>query len=423
MKRIIKEAFRKLGVEISRYVPNPHEDIVSLKPENECKGNVLLSLWIEPFLVRDSEAISNTHAHNWRSLQVARTFLDLGYDVDVVDYRNGTFIPEKKYTFFVAFRTNFERIAGLLNNDCIKIVHLDTAHWLFNNSASFRRGLSLQQRKGVTLTGLRIVETNMAIECADYATVSGNQFTIGTYSYSKKPIFRIPYPTCAVYPWSEEKNYEACRNNFLWFGSSGFVHKGLDLVLDVFAEIADCHLYVCGPIQSEKDFEQAYYKELYQTPNIHTLGWVDIDSPEFIEITNKCVGLIYPSCSEGGGGSAITCMQAGVIPIVSYESSVDVEDFGIILKESSLEEIKAAIQMITRLSAEKLGSMSRKAWEFATANHTREKYAEEFRQVIDRITEHHQRPNWNGALVSKSDNIKALQFVKRHLNDIFRMLA
>jgi glycosyltransferase involved in cell wall biosynthesis len=393
MKHIIKEFFRRFGIEITRYIPDPCEYFVSLKLEKRSRGNVLLALWIKPFLSKNDETVSNSHAHNWRSLQVARTFLDLGYHVDVIDYRNGTFIPEKKYEFFVAFRTNFERIAKLLNEDCIKIVHLDTAHWIFNNSASFRRGLSLQQRKGITLKGLRIVETNMAIECADYATISGNRFTVGTYDYSKKPLFLLPYPPCAVFPLPKEKDFDSCRKNFLWFGSGGFVHKGLDLVLDVFAEIPDYHLYVCGPIQSENDFEQAYYKELYQTPNIHTLGWVDTDGPEFIEITNKCIGLIYPSCSEGGGGSAITCMHAGLVPIVSYESSVDVEDFGVILKDSSIEEIKASIQMISSLPAEKLKSMSRKACEFVRANHTRERFAEEFRKTIEQIIEYHHLPD------------------------------
>lgn len=401
MKKIIKRVFRRFGVEITRYVPNPSEDFVSLKPEIGSQGNVLLALWIKPFLLKDGDPLPNTHAHNWRSLQIAKTFLDLGYCVDVIDYLNSEFVPKKKYAFFVSFRTHFERIAQRLNKDCIKIVHLDTAHWLFNNCATFKRGLNVQQRKGITLKGLRIIETNMAIECADYAIISGNRFAIETYSYLQKPLFHIPYPPCAVYPWPEEKDFDSCRKNFLWFGSSGFVHKGLDLVLDVFAEIPDYQLYLCGPIKDENDFEKAYYKELYQTPNIHTIGWVDIESPEFIEVTNKCIGFIYPSCSEGGGGSAITCMHAGLIPIVSYESSVDVEDFGIILKDSSIEEIKASIQMISSLPAEKIKSMSRKAWEFARAHHTRERTKEEYRKVIEQIVEYH-RSDKNKAVENNS---------------------
>lgn len=392
MKKLIKMAFRKCGFEIKRYESNPFEEILSLEPERQARENVLLSLWIEPFLLKNGESVPNSHAHYWRSLQMARTFLDLGYRVDVIDYRNSTFIPRKKYAFFVAFRTNFERIGRLLNKECIRIVHLDTAHWIVNNCASLTRALNLQKRRGVTLQGLRIVEHNLAIESADYATISGNQFTIGTYSYIEKPLFRIPYPPCAIHPWPEEKKYDRCRKTLLWFGSGGFVHKGLDLVLETFIDLPDYHLYICGPVQTEKDFEKIYFKELYQTPNIHTVGWVDISSAQFTKIADKCVGLIYPSCSEGGGGSVINCMHAGLIPVVSYESSVDVESsYGVMLEECTINGIKHAVKLVSRLPAEKLQQMARKAWEFARTNHTKELFAAEFRKTIEHIAEYHGR--------------------------------
>ena len=386
MKKIIKKIVRKFGIEISRYSPKLHEgEVVSLKPQNACHGNVLLSYIIEPFLLKDGEPVSNAHTHDWESLQIAKTFLDLGYAVDVIDYRNNIFIPKKDYSFFVAARTNFQRIAQLLNENCVKIVHLDTAHWLFNNSAVYRRCLDLQQRWGVTLKSFKWVEPNWAIECADYATVLGNEFTVSTYSYAQKTIIPLSVPAVTVYPWAKDKNYGDCRNHFLWFGSSGLVHKGLDLVLETFAKMPDYHLYVCGPIQEEKDFEKAYYEELYQTPNIHTVGWVDISSSEFVEITNKCIGLIYPSCSEGQSGAVVTCLQAGLIPILSYESGVDVDTFGVILEDCSIDEIKISVQKVSNLPAEELKRMSRKAWEYARANHTRESFAKEYRRVVDKI--------------------------------------
>lgn len=385
MKSLLKRIFRKFGIEITRFVPDTYETaFISIKPENCNKGNVLLSYRVEPFLLKPGESISNSHTNYWESLQIARTFLDMGFSVDIIDFRNKTFIPQKDYSFFIAARTNFVRIAKLLNKDCVKIVHLDTSHWLFNNHASYKRALDLLKRKGVTITytSQRIVESNLAIEYADYATILGNQFTISTYQYANKPIFRIPISTCLVYPYPEDKDYIACRKNFLWFGSGGLVHKGLDLVLDAFAEMPDYHLYVCGPIKEESDFEKAFYKELYQTPNIHTIGWIDISSQEFIEITNKCLALIYPSCAEGQCGSVVTCMHASLIPIISYETGVDVNDFGVILNDCSIDTIKNTIKMISSQPVEKLRQMSYKAWEFARANHTRERFAEEYKKVI-----------------------------------------
>ena len=115
------------------------------------------------------------------------------------------------------------------------------------------------------------------------------------------------------------------------------------------------------------------------------IGWVDVSSSLFTDITDKCVGVIYPSCSEGGGGSVINCMHAGLIPIVSYESSVDIDDFGIYLNNCSVEEIKRSVRMVSNQSAEKLKKMSRKAWDFARTNHTRDRFAKEYRKVIEKL--------------------------------------
>ena len=378
--------YKKVLKNLYRLVNQPQSSrIVSLKDNGKRKGNVLLSYVLEPFLLKEGEEISNSHTHDWESVQIAKTFLNLGFNVDIIDYDDLRFEPKKQYSFFVSARTNFQRISKLINKDCVKIVHLDMAHWVFNNLAAYKRLLSLQQRKKITLTNIKFQEINWAIECADYASILGNQFTIDTYLYARKPIFRVPISTCATYPVPESKDFEGCRYNFLWLGSSGLVHKGLDLLLDVFSEMPEYHLYVLGPISKEEEFERAYQKELYHTSNIHTIGWVDVTSEKFIKIADKCISIVYPSCAEGGGGSVINCLHAGLIPIVSYESSVDVGSYGLQLNESSHNEIKASIHKITQLSTNELKKMSISAWEFANANHTREKFALEYKKIIEKI--------------------------------------
>ena len=365
---------------------SPDKKVISLKPKISSQGNVLLSYIIDPFLLRPNQSVSHAHTHDWESLQMARTFLDLGYSVDVVSYENKTFIPRKDYTFFIDARWNLERLAPFINKDCIKIMHIDTAHMLFQDCAELSRLLALQRRRGITLRPRRFEMPNLAIEHADCATILGNEFTIGTYKYANKPIYRIPISAPTLYPWFEEKDFDTCRKHFLWFGSGGMVHKGLDLVLEAFADMPEYHLTVCGPVQAEKDFEKAFYKELYRTPNIHTVGWVDVSSFTFMDITKQCIGLVYPSCSEGGGGSCITCMHAGLIPIVSYESSIDINDsFGLVLSVCSVEQIKSSIRKVSSLPVQTLTLMSRRAWEFARSNHTQERFAAAYRKVIAQI--------------------------------------
>ena len=361
---------------------------ISLRPHKPGLGNVLLAYLTDAFLLEDSQTVSYSHPAYWESLQMAKTFIDLGYCVDVISAADADgFTPEKKYAFYIGHRYNFVRIAQRLNADCVKVLHCDMAHPLFNNAANMSRLLALQQRRGITLPVLRFDPPTLAIEHADCAVVLGNKFTVGTYSYSNKPIYNLPISAPFVYPWPERKDFEAARRNFLWFGSHGFVHKGLDLVLDAFAEMPEYHLTVCGPIDEdvEKDFKKAFHKELYLTSSIRTVGWVDVGSPQFVQIADQCAGLIYPSCSEGQSGGVITCMHAGLIPILSYESGVDVEGFGFLLQDCSVEDIKGSIRMVASLSAEALRKKARQAWEFARANHTREKFAEEYRKVVGAI--------------------------------------
>jgi len=386
VKRAIKNIAHRFGIEVSKYKSDIHETgLVSLKPDDRSIGNVLLAYVIDPFLLKDNERIPSSHTHFWESIQIAETFLDFGYSVDVISYRNRKFIPKREYTIFVSARTNFERITKSLNKDCVGIVHLDTSHWLFNNYASYSRCIALQHRRGASLTSFKLVEPNRAIECADFATMLGNSFTIGTYSFANKKILPVPVPACTTYQWTEDKDYEFCRSRFIWLGSHGLVHKGLDLTLEAFAEMPDYHLTVCGPVKADKDFERTYYKELYETPNIHTVGWIDIERPEFMDVIRNSIGLVYPSCAEGQSGAVITCLQAGLIPIISQESGVDVSDFGLILRNCSIDEIKGSVRKVSALSAEELAMKARQSWEYARKYHTRENFSKEYKGAIKRI--------------------------------------
>jgi glycosyltransferase involved in cell wall biosynthesis len=348
--------------------------------------NVLLSYRIEPFLLQaDGKPIPNDQSWNWECLLIAQTFLDMGYSVDVIQFHNEKFVPTKKYDFFVDIRDRLEALAPKLNPDCVKILHVDVANMVFRNYAEYKRLLALQQRRGLTLRPQRYEIPNMGIEYADCATVLGNEFTVGTFAYANKPIYRIPISSSITCPWSEEKDFDAVKKRFLWFGSNALVLKGLDLVLEAFAEMPEYHLTVCGPINSDKVFEREYYKELYEMPNIHAYGWINVDSPDFLKLTQNCLGLVYPSACEGQAGAVITSLQAGLIPLISYESGVDVDAFGVALKDCSIPKIQSAIRQISNLPVAELKSMSRKAWEYAQNNHTKEHFAQAYRSAVEQI--------------------------------------
>jgi len=364
---------------------NVHERVMQLQPEGAPVGSVLVAYVIEPFLLAPGVPISNAHTHHWETWRIVQSFLARGFAVDVISYLNQTFRPRKDYAVFFAARTNFQRIAEQLPKRCLKVVHLDTAHWLFNNTAAYKRLLDLQQRRGVTLANIKMVEMNWALEHADLATILGNQFTIDTYVYAGKPIHRIPISAPETYDYPDHRPIETARNHYLWFGSSGFVHKGLDLVLEAFVGMPDKHLHVCGPFGAEPAFMAEYDEELHHTPNIHAHGWIDVASEKFRDICATCVGLVYPTASEGGGGSAISCMHMGLIPILSYEASVDTESFGVILQENSIDEIRRVVSDMAQRPAQELTERGRAAWHFAHQHHTKASFGTAFDNCVDQI--------------------------------------
>ena len=361
--------------------------VIKLTPDQKARGKVLFSYIINGFLLDPKDPIPNKHTNIWQSVKMAETFVELGYEVEVISWKNHTYIPKGEYSAFVDVRRNMERLAPLLNKDCVKITHLDTSHILFHNYAEAKRLFELQQRRGVTMHPLRYERPNLAIEYTDYATTCGNDATIKTFAYAGKKIFKIPSPCAVTYDWIENKDFEKTRKHFLWFSSSGLVHKGLDLVLDAFRDLPDYHLTICAPLDKDADFLEAYKYEISKNEHINMIGWVDIESKKFIDIFSQCIGVLHTSCSEGGAPAVKTCMHAGLIPIISYETSIDMEDFGVTLKSCSVEEIKNAIKYIANLSTDELKTRSYKAWEYARGHYTRENFAVKYKEVISQIME------------------------------------
>ena len=360
------------------------QDTVILNSAKSNGKNVLLSYITRPFIVRENDPSFYSHTNTWECLQIAKIWLNHGFNVDVIDWDNSSFIPRKDYHVFIDIHSNMERLAPLLKEDCLKILHITGAHWRFQNAAELKRIEDLYIRRGIRLQPRRQVPPSNGIECADCATILGNKFTKDTFAFAGKPLFSIPLSTTIQFPY-HKRDFHNIRNSFLWFGSSGMVHKGLDLVLDAFSQLPSCKLTICGPVKNEPDFEAAYYKELYRTPNIKTLGFIDIRSEKFQEIIQKTSALIYPSCSEGQAGSVVTCLHAGLIPIISYESGVDIDDFGILLKNNSVDEIIEIVKDFSKKDGTILEQMSRDAWNYARTNHTREKFSECYNNFVTKI--------------------------------------
>lgn len=355
--------------------------VITLRPEGASKGNVLISYLLQPFRPWSTSS-PHLHSNQWECHEIARIWRDFGYTVDVISWDNKTFKPTKKYDFFIDIHSNMERIAPLLDPDCKKILHITGSHWLFQNHAEYERLLSLQRRRGATLLPRRLAAPSLGIEYADCAVMIGNDATKSTFAYANKQIYPIAITAVQEFPYPEGKDFGRCKKRFLWFGSDGLVLKGLDIVLEAFVAMPDHFLYVCGPVDREKDFERLYHNELYRTPNIKTVGWVDVRSQEFADITNDCLGIVFPTASEGQSGSVVQCLHAGLVPVISRQAGIDTDDFGITLEECTSDAVKSALVKLSNVPEDTLKSMSKKAWEHARMYHTREMFTTDYKKFV-----------------------------------------
>ena len=372
--RSLRWSARRIEAHIGRHGP-----VVTVHPHGRPRGSVVLAYHTDPWVYSSTREL-HYHTNRWECGLFGDTFVEAGYRLEVVEFDNPHYRPPADCAYIIDLERNLERFAKSVTKECVKIQHASITHWLHNNRAELRRLDGILQRRGAVLIPRRQIPFNLTTETADRIIYVGNAYTAETFAFACKPMQRIPISTVVLADWPEQKDFDRVRHNFIWFGSVGLAHKGLDLALEAFARLPGFNLTVAGAIDLDADFKQVYHRELYELPNIRTLGWVTATEPEFLTLLRDQVGVVYPSCSEGGAGSVICCLHGGLIPIVTREASVDVQDFGFETRSDAIEDIMTAVRRVAELPAAELAARARAAWEHVRAVHTREHFRRVWRQ-------------------------------------------
>lgn len=361
--------------------------VVHLEPQGEPRGDVLVAYVIDAVLDMASP-LPVTHTHFWETRQIVQTFLDLGYRVDVVHWTNTAFVPRKPYRLALDVRLNLHRWAEQLPAETVRVFHGETSHASFHDPAQRARLADLATRRGIRLPPRKSLGGTPAYAAAHAATLLGDETTAATYrAVAPVPLYEVPISAPAAYPdWPRDLG--RARRRFLWLGSDGFVHKGLDLVLEAFAGLPDHQLTVCGPIAREREFERAFWRELYRTPNITTQGWIDVTGDDFARLARESLGLVYPSCSEGQCGSVVTCLHAGLVPVVSDRTGVPIDPaWGVVVPRPTVEGLRRAVVELAGRDDATLREMSVGGRAYARGHHTRERFATAYRAAAEAILE------------------------------------
>jgi|LakMenEpi03Aug12_release.lakeMendotaPanAssembly.Ray.scaffolds.fasta_scaffold09449_5 glycosyltransferase involved in cell wall biosynthesis len=310
---------------------------------------------------------------------------DLGYEVDIISWDDLNFRVNKDYELFVCHGgVNFDYIYSQFKK-IPKIIYFATGnYWKFHNNQEVKRINSFNKKYNANFKPDRFIEYSeeKANRLADAIIVLGNKSS--KKMFPNKKIYNInnaSYEDKHFNTIIKNKDFEKTRDNFMFFAGAGNVHKGLDILLEAFKGL-DINLYVVGHIDDE------FYKIMkpfFNEANIHKVGEVSMRSREFYKISDKCAFVILPSCSEGQAGSVVECMNQGLIPIVTEETRLDTEGFGVTLKNASVREIKCISKKMANLSPDKIKKMTLEVRKDVLKNHSQKYFFNKIKENLYNI--------------------------------------
>jgi hypothetical protein len=351
--------------------------------------NVLISYIVRPFKKR----IDLTHTNSAEALMIAKIFDELSYNIDVIFYNSSRFIDYNKYDVVFGFGDPLINSFYRRKRKILSIYYGTGMHVCHQNQASLKRVKDVYERKGKWLPESgRIVDKTWSIQTTlvDAIITLGNSTTVDSYrKYYDGPIFNVPASFYKITDFREilrQKNFADSKHHFLWFGSSGLVHKGLDLLLEIFKNKPNLHLHICGPIDYEPGFKTCFYNELYNTENIHTHGFVDLRSEVFNNLMKTCAFVIFPSCSEGQSTSVLNVAGNGaLLPIVTKESGIDINEYGIEIMGCNLKDVELAVAEAVRLTDDDIRKRSFSCGEYVFQHHSIEMFSKTIKDTLNLI--------------------------------------
>jgi|GEM_PF-1303801 len=323
------------------------------------KGRALLAFLVEPiykehFLGKVKYYFSN----NGAPLCVMRALNEMGYIVDVIDYRYFDFKPQDSYNLFFFHQYEiYDALIPKLNKNITTIEFETTAYWKPMVEKIRQRLEYFKQRHNVILPEgeynhfLWMEQQQEVVDRVSLTSsgiiVMGDQLA-GSFKQLASP--QIKLIKSAVYKDTKFKkdlslqNLEAGRKKFFFFGGgTDVMRKGLDILLDAIIG-SEYELYMC--INLPPLFEQTF--QISKQKNIHNLGYLKVGSKKFYEVINSCNYIIQPSAAEGVPGGVLETMKYGLIPIVSKECNIpEAEKCGYLFPEVTVEEVKKALEVVS----------------------------------------------------------------------------
>lgn len=326
---------------------------------------------------------------------VARCFDRLGYSVDCSS-RTKTGIDYTPYD--IVFGINGNAFMDSFGSDGkpepLRIFYSVGAETCFNYRHTSMRNLDFHRRHGRWILGSNRYmpgdpRNYYEAHFSDAVICLGNEYVYRQFlaeescggRYNRLPAFYFKVAEPA-----KEKDFSLCRRNILWFGSSGMLHKGLDIAIDFVVAHPEFTLHICGSSRQESAFWEHYMPVIKANGNIVMHGFVNIGSQEFVNILSQCGVLLNPSVSEGGAVAVLNVLGNGaLLPVCSRATGIDIDGYGTIVDEMTYDAFEQALIDVDKLPLKEFGQRAWDAYKDISVNYTVEKYEENMYNLLKGI--------------------------------------
>ncbi|MBR5891124.1 MAG: glycosyltransferase [Bacteroidaceae bacterium] len=387
IKRILPIARRRIGNAIVSWVQRLFANRRLAKDVFGCgyQQRALICYLPEAF----DGALPKSHSNFTECHTAAMVFHRLGYRVDCAS-RDNDRIDYSDYDVVYGITSPAYARSFATGAEPLRIFYSVGAHTFLNFKVTAERNLAFFAEHGsramsschyVPGNGMNYYNAYLsdAVICLGDASVAAHfeQEDPRPGRYYSLPAFYFDMRTP-----SHQKDFDRCRKNLLWFGSSGLIHKGLDIAIDFAVKHPEYTLHICGASRGEKEFWRHYAPIADKAPNIVQHGFVDIASTEFADILDQCAILVNPSLSESGAVAVLNVLANGLLyPVYSHETGLAIADYGSEVPSVDYTMFEKDILDASSKPAEELLQTTR-----ALNSHVRENYS--LAQYEERLYNH-----------------------------------
>lgn len=263
-------------------------------------------------------AVEAQHTNRYEYCQIIHYFINKNYILDICACNDTDIIAyaqKQQYDVIFGLGEVFRKVSP--QSTAFKILYLTENPYKISYEREMERIQYFYQRHKIKTnlvrTGAFFQENDEKL--ADAIICMGDTKYLSHLDVTVKRI----WPTAFInaHPIKFDKRR---LQNFLVLGTDGFIHKGIDLLIEVFSRHNDWNLYLCG---SNIHGTLKKLRYLPVSNNIHDCGYINVMSEQFVELAEKCMYILLPSCSEAPSTAVLTGMVHGLLPIIMLGNGMD----------------------------------------------------------------------------------------------------